>query len=1146
MPALIIRAALPFARATARAGRDALAGAVLPPSRNSFSRSRVNVSSEKLLLAFSGRPVVHGGAAPRPLQFKYRKTVALLGYLASQPRREVRREQLADLLWPGLDMPAGRANLRVVLADLLAQWRLLGLPEAIQVHREWIAFQPVAGLGTDAELLAPQRPRDMPSAGPLAAWVDLLPSEPDAWLAGAEEGTSEAFVAWLDAQRLRMDAARAAWAAEASPPAAPQEIEPIPSVPLPATETAAITLLRVQLPDVAASDRQPSAPALSSLMAALAFTAQRFDGVVLDVDDAGCTLGFGIDSRHTGQRWQALRCAAGLAAAMPAGQQLSAGATHGWLLVERTPAPRAVGWRMRLVERLAQRAEPGELVCDESMADVAPGFGCLPLGPQRFRGLGREFTLFGCRLDEAVTTLPPGGDFAGSSFFGREALVQSILADLRAPAGGGIHRYCLAGEAGVGKTRTAWECARRWQAQGAPLVWMSGLPEGAAVPWRSLHDLVAGLLGGGAGAADRLARIAGAELPTPAREALLAFLDTRNVGRRQRADLAEGLLHLLHGRGSQPALFVVDDVQWLDPATTEFLLPLAASASQAPLRWLLTHRSGEAQPLPLGGLRTLALAPLDDAAAQAIVQSLPDAATLTPQALRSRIANARGLPLYLLAGSLQPDSASHFNEFCRALLNRMGPLREGMEAAAVLGMLFSLDDLAHICGQELAERAFARALETGLILSRGRGQAAFFHARLREHLLSITPAELLRQHARAAAARTAGQGLHARAAALWEQGGQPDAAAAAWLQAARHAFAEDDICAACDSYARLAALGYLPGVAGIEARILHARALIARHGYGSGEAHALVVELGRMALPPMLDPVIRFDLQMLAYLGSSSQGEADGLDYARRLEASAHSPVQRFAAAWANGNTLFWLGRFAEARVCLEANLALADELDLSERMAHFSSDLVVFARAELAWLLWFVGETAAAEAMVDAAVRTAHASATRQDLCIAQCFRALMAWCRRDQATLAAAAESAWLLADAEGLQFWCGVSGMLVVLAQAHAGMPVDFEAVAAGMAAMQSGYRAAATTEAWFVIDALVACGRHADALAMVEQALAAIDLSEHRYCRMELWRLKSVALAALGRAGESAQALDRAVAAGAAAGARGWLQQWGLSP
>ena len=1105
----------------------------------------MNVSPEKLLLALSGRPVVHDGSLPRPLQFKYRKTVALLGYLVSQPRREVRREQLADLLWPGLDMPAGRANLRVVLADLLAQWRLHRLPDAIQVHRDWIAFQPVAGLGTDMELLAPQRPRDPPAPGPLPAWADLLLAEPDAWLAGAEEGTSEEFAAWLAAQRLRMDAARSALAARAAdtPSVGPRADVPTPSAPHPATETAAITLLRVQLPDVAASDHQPSAPALSALLVALGATAQRFGGVVLGLDDAGCTLGFGIDSRHTGQRWQALRCAAGLSAVMPAGQQLSAGATHGWVLVERTPALRAVGWRMRLAERLAQRAEPGELVCDESMADMAQGFGCRPLGPQRFRGLGREFMLFGCRLGDAVTTLPPGGDFAGSSFFGREALVQSLLADLQSPAGGGTAAHCLAGEPGVGKTRTAWELARRWQAQGAPLVWMGGLPEGATVPWRSLHDLVAGLLGGGEAAAERLAALAGHELPAPAREALLAFLETRGVGRRQRADLAEGLLHLLKCQGPQPALVVVDDVQWIDPATAEFLLPLATP--QAPLRWLLTLRTGEAHPLPLPGLQTRVLAPLDDAAAQAIVQSLPDAAGLTPQALRSRVAHARGLPLYLLAGSVHPDSASHFNEFCRALLNRLGAEREGMAAAAVLGMLFSVDDLAALCGQDLAERAFARALETGLVVSRGRGQAAFFHARLREYLLSTSPREALQGYARAAAVRAAGHGRHARAAALWEQGGAPEAAAVAWFQAARHAFAEDDICAACDSYARLAALGYLPDVAGIEARVLHARALIARHGYGSGEAHALVVELGRLALPATLDPVIRFDLQMLAYLGSSSQGEADGLDYARRLQASAHSPVQRFAAAWANGNTLFWLGRFAEARVCLEANLALAGELNLSERMAHFSSDLAVFARGELAWLLWFVGETAAAEAMVESAAQAARASATRQDLCIAQCFRALVAWCRRDQATLAAAAESAWVLADAEGLQFWRGVAGMLVVLAQAHAGMPVDFEAVAAGMAAMQSGYRAAATTEAWFVIDALVTCGRHAEALATVEQTLAVIDLSEHRYCRMELWRLKSVALAALGRPGEAAQALEQAVALGEAAGARGWLAQWRLA-
>ncbi len=1105
---------------------------------------------EKLLIALSGRPVVHGGRGTRALAFKYRKTAALLGYLASQGRREVRRELLAQWLWPDLDMQAGRANLRVVLADLQAQWRQLELPDAIRVERDWIMYQPGAGLCTDLELLvSPHLPH---SAGPqqIPGWEAVREADPAHWLAGAEEGTSDEFHHWLATQRQRMEAAREAMlaATEASriavPAADPREPSGSPPAGDDSAEIAAITLLRVQLPDVAASDRHPSTPGLATLLAALEAEARRFHGVVLAVDDAGCMLGFGMDTRHTGQRWQALRCATALAAMMPADQPLSAGATHGWVLLERAGAWRAVGWRVRLAERLAQRAEPGEIVCDESMADMAPSFGCRPMGTQRFRGLDREFTLFGCRLNERGTGLPPGGDFAGSSFFGRGPVVDALLQSLQAPraadagsvpAGPGLRAACLVGEPGVGKTRTAWECARRWQGQGGCVVWMAAWPEGADTPWRTLHDLLAGLLAGEGGDA-----LAGDGMPASARQAVQAFLETRNVARRQRSDLADGLGRLLHARASEPVLVVMDDVQWMDPATAEFLRAVAVQQPQ--VRWLLTRRQDAPQPLPLPGLQDIPLAPLDDAAASAVLQSLPDGPGLTPEALRGRVASARGLPLYLLAGSLHPDGASHFNEFCRAMLNRLGPLREGLEVAAVLGMLFSREDLAHVYGEAQAAAAFERALATGMIVSRGGSHAAFFHARLREYVLSTLVPEQLERHARKAADRASQQGLHARAAALLEQAREPAAAAAAWYQAARQAVAEDDMSAACDSCAHLARLGYFPGAAGVEARILHARCLIARHGYGADQAHAVVVELGRMALPPGLDPELLFDMQMLAYLGSSSQGYVHGLDHARRLQAMARSPVQHFAAAWALGNTLFWLGRFHEAREWFETNRRLGRGLTLRERMAHLTSDLAVFAGAQLAWLLWFVGDDAASQEVIEQARSEALQSATRQDLCIVQCFHALTAWCRRDQQAMLATAGTAWAVAEAEGLQFWHGLAAMLVVLGRAHAGLPVDVAAVTSGMTALQIGYRAAATTEAWFATSVLFETGDTAGAFALADQALATAHLSEHQYCCMDIWRLKAQALAALGRAQEAGEAAQRAAAQATEAGAHGWLAQW----
>jgi DNA-binding SARP family transcriptional activator len=57
-----------------------------------------------------------------PKALKYRKGWALLGYLVTHADQWQSREKLADLLWPDLDLPAARTNLRQVLSNL---WGLL-------------------------------------------------------------------------------------------------------------------------------------------------------------------------------------------------------------------------------------------------------------------------------------------------------------------------------------------------------------------------------------------------------------------------------------------------------------------------------------------------------------------------------------------------------------------------------------------------------------------------------------------------------------------------------------------------------------------------------------------------------------------------------------------------------------------------------------------------------------------------------------------------------------------------------------------------------------------------------------------------------------------------------------------------------------
>jgi tetratricopeptide (TPR) repeat protein len=156
------------------------------------------------LLCLFGQPALLGAGAPQPLTLKYRKGLALLGFLAAHAERVFRRETLAELLWPDIDSRAGRANLRQVLADLGGVLRRLGLAEALEVQRDWLALRPGWGCRPTSPCWAAARRR----RALRRALLDHLSQATTTWLEDAEDGTSDDFREWLGAQRHHLQHAR--------------------------------------------------------------------------------------------------------------------------------------------------------------------------------------------------------------------------------------------------------------------------------------------------------------------------------------------------------------------------------------------------------------------------------------------------------------------------------------------------------------------------------------------------------------------------------------------------------------------------------------------------------------------------------------------------------------------------------------------------------------------------------------------------------------------------------------------------------------------------------------------------------------------------------------------------------------------------
>lgn len=1106
----------------------------------------VSAQRGKTWLTFFGRPSLVRGRRVLPLELRYRKGCALLAFLSSQPSRTTRRGALADLLWPDLAEAEGRRNLRVVLNDLAQAMSGAGFDGALEIGRDWVTFRCHAGLLTDEMLLRALAGGEAADFSPLASkltespWCDLGGR-------GAEEGDD--WHAWLSTRREALERLRQEWLRRAGKIAAGAKLSPAPGAPPPDPEPAALewmhlALLRVEFDPPAAvhADERQGYAGLNRLVETLEQECRYFGGRLAATDATGATFAFGAASLHAGYRWMALRAAAALSSSMPASTAARMGLCAGGVLVECAPDGliEVRGARVKLVERIALAADEGSLAADESFADLAPQLGLAPMGTRCFRGFNRESMLYGRRLSEwTLPELPPLQDRA--SFVGRDAEMMRLDAAAQEAEQGARRVLVLEGRPGIGKTRLIREFALRLRARGVDVHWFSCRAETAGQPWAALYEWLTRRLPGHAGSmAERLDDLAAtrqAMLSPAEKDVLRHFLERRFVAQADHGALARACLKLMEGGG----LVVIDDAHWLDGASARLLAMVLGQLPAALV--VLTRRPQATEGFSLPGAQTLTMEPLDEAAAERLLHDL-----LGPEAdasvRRSRLVQARGVPLFLVAGCAGREGDSATGELFTFLCNRVRFAVPALGAAALLGMQFRLSDLERLVGLDGAREALEQAAREHLVVGYDPDNWAFFHPLAREALLDALAPEQRAALAARAAALFMRRGETVRAAALFETAGQPDAARDAWLAGANAALDAEDALAACELFGHVERLGYPPGAEGLWARVRHARARIVHEGYGTPPTSRLCGEVLDLLPGYATDdaPEIAFHALALLYLWSGGADQESGLAYAARLaQAASDDPVKRLTADWAHGNTLMWLGRFDEARRYFEIVLDACPRFSLAERTRYFTSDPWVFASTTYALLLWFVGEEGW-RARIETFVAQACASPLKQDACVALFFEAAIRMSAGEDERFAAAAAAAHDIALAEGFIFWEVLSGLEVAVAHARTGRAIDPAALMQAEAAVTQAYPAGINSARWLMAEALVAAGMIPEALDVIGRALEDAHRCEHAYCLPDIWRLKARAHEALGADHAARQASLRAHEMARQMGAYGWIARW----
>jgi predicted ATPase len=303
---------------------------------------------------------------------------------------------------------------------------------------------------------------------------------------------------------------------------------------------------------------------------------------------------------------------------------------------------------------------------------------------------------------------------------------------------------------------------------------------------------------------------------------------------RQRQRTLEVLIEQLAGLARErPVLELYEDVHWMDPSTLELLDLLVARARSLPVLVVLTYRS-EFDPPWTGQSHVTALTMnrLGRRQGAALIERVTGGKPLPSEILDQILAKTDGVPLFVeeltrtvlesglltdagdhyeLAGSLPPLAIpATLQDSLMARLDRLAPVKEVAQTAAVIGRTFGFELLAAVSSMdgraledallqlEAAELVYRRGVAPDIAydfkhalvqdvayqsLLKGRRQQQ--HARIAEVLLEQFPAnadnepEVVAHHYTAA-------GLAGPAADQWLKAGRRAMQRSANVEAERH------------------------------------------------------------------------------------------------------------------------------------------------------------------------------------------------------------------------------------------------------------------------------------------------------------------------------------------------------------------------
>jgi class 3 adenylate cyclase/tetratricopeptide (TPR) repeat protein len=301
----------------------------------------------------------------------------------------------------------------------------------------------------------------------------------------------------------------------------------------------------------------------------------------------------------------------------------------------------ALGHTVGLAQRMESAAEPGSTWLTEHTARLVSGYLDLrDLGEREVKGASERLRVFALRgVGPARGALDVSRMQGLTRLVGREHELQHLEEALELALSGEGQAVGVVGEPGVGKSRVCAELAARCRERGIAVFETGAHAHTSAVPFQGVLEMLRSFFGIAQRDADEPARERVAErllsfdgqlagelpllldflgIPDPERPA-----ETMSAEARQRRLLAlvKGLVHAQSARA--PALNVLEDMQWVDPASERFLASLIEALPGTRNLTVLNFRPDyRAKWMGRTHYRQLPLRPLGEEAGTALISEL--------------------------------------------------------------------------------------------------------------------------------------------------------------------------------------------------------------------------------------------------------------------------------------------------------------------------------------------------------------------------------------------------------------------------------------------------------------------------------------------------------------------------------------------